>query len=118
MKTEKVLKRLLIWLPSLIILLFYIPNALNKLLEPSQTGKIVENSAAILIAGIFILVGVILFLYNKTMLYGALMLVLYMVFIVLVHMYKGKPAELAMLIPIATILAAYIRKPLLFSKCD
>jgi len=51
-------KKLLIWLPSAIICLFYIPNALNKLLEPNQTGKIVENSAIMIIAGIFLLLAV------------------------------------------------------------
>jgi len=79
MKTVRTIKRILIWLPSLIILLFYIPNALNKLLESNQTGKIIENSTIMIITGAFILVGAALFLYNKTILYGTLMLVLYMV---------------------------------------
>ncbi len=115
MKREKILKTILIWLPSLIISLYYIPNAINKLLEPNQTGKIVENSAVMITAGVFLLIATALFLYNKTILVGTSMLVLYMIFIVLIHMYKGKPAEVVILILIATIFASYIRKPELFN---
>lgn len=113
-KTAEVLNKILIWLPSLAITLFYIPNALNKLLEPNQTGKIVENSAVMITAGVFLLIATALFLYNKTILIGTSMLVLYMIFIVLIHMYKGKPSEIVILILMATIFASYIRKPQLF----
>ncbi len=114
MKTEKILKTILIWLPSLMIIVYYIPNAFNKLLEPNQTGKIVENSAVMITAGVFLLVATAFFLYNKTMLVGTSMLVLYMIFIISIHMYKGKPAEVVVLILIATVFASYIRKPQLF----
>ncbi len=113
-ETDKILSRILIWLPSLAILLFYIPNALDKLLNPSQTGKIVESSAVMITAGIYILIATALFMYNKTILIGTSMLVLYMTFIVLIHMYKGKPSEIVILILMATIFASYIRKPQLF----
>ncbi|AZQ43922.1 hypothetical protein [Nonlabens ponticola] len=112
---EKTLSGILIWLPSLAIILFYIPNALDKLINHDQTGKVVESSAVMITAGVFILIGIALFLYNKTILIGTSMLVLYMTFIVLIHMYKGKPAEIVILILIATVLASYIRKPKLFS---
>ena len=111
MKSEKTLKTILTWLPSIMITLFYIPNALNKLLEPDQTGKIVENSAVMIIAGVFLLMATVLFLYNKTMLVGTSMLSLYMICIVSIHMYKGKPSEVVILILMATIFASYIRKP-------
>ena len=113
---NRTLSRILRWLPSLAILLFYIPNALDKLINHDQTGKIVESSAVMITAGIFILVGTALFLYKRTMLIGTSMLVLYMTPIVLIHMYKGKPAEIVLLILIATIFAAYIRRPQLFSR--
>ena len=116
MRTKKTLTTILIWLPSVIITLFYIPNALNKLLEPDQTGKIVENSAVFITAGIFLLIATALFLYNKTILIGTSLLTLYMIFIVLIHMYKGKPSEVVILILMATIFAAYIRKPQLFHQ--
>ena len=111
---EKTLAKILMWLPSLILTLYYIPNALDKLLDPNQTGKIVENSAVMITAGIFLLIAIALFLFNKTILIGTSMLVLYMVFIVLIHMYKGKPSEVVVLILIATVFASYIRKPQLF----
>lgn len=114
--TAKILNRILIWLPSLVITLFYIPNALDKLLDPDQTGKIVENSTVMITAGIFLLIAIALFLYNKTILMGTAMLVLYMIFIILIHLYKGKPSEIVILILIATIFASYIRKPQLFHQ--
>ena len=69
-----------------------------------------------IIAGTFLLVGTGLFLYRKTILIGTSMLVLYMIFIVLIHMYKGKPSEIVILILMATIFASYIRQPHLFSQ--
>ncbi len=116
MKTKKVLSTLLTWLPSAILLLFFIPNALNKLFHPNQTEKIIINSTVMISTGLFLLVASILFLYNKTMRIGTMLLALYMTFIVCIHMYKGKPYEVAMLIVMATVFAAYIRKPQLFHK--
>jgi hypothetical protein len=113
---DKSLSRILIWLPSLVIILFYIPNALDKLINHEQTGKVVESSAVMITAGVFILIATVLFLYNKTLLIGTSMLVLYMTFIVLIHVYKGKPAEIVILILMATIFASYVRKPKLFSR--
>lgn len=115
-KIDKTLSRILIWLPSLVITLFYIQNALDKLLHHNQTGKVVESSAVMITAGVFILIGTALFIYNKTILIGTSMLVLYMIFIVLIHLYKGKPAEIVMLILMATIFASYIRKPNVFLR--
>ena len=115
-KREKYLTKILVWLPSLIITLYYIPNALDKLLDPNQTGKIVENSAVMITAGIFLLIATALFLYNKTILIGTSMLVLYMIFIVLIHLYNGKPSETVILILMVTIFASYIRKPQLFHQ--
>lgn len=106
--------KILVWLPSIAIALYYIPNALDKILNPGQTGKIVENSAVMIFAGVYLLTGLALYLYNKTILLGTSMLVTYMIFIVLIHMYKAKPSEVVILILIATIVAAYIRKPQLF----
>ncbi|UTW63501.1 hypothetical protein KFE98_04935 [bacterium SCSIO 12741] len=118
MKTNDVLKTILIWLPSVVLTSFYIPNAFNKLLDPNQTGKIVESSAVMITAGIYILLSTGLYLYNKTLLYGTSMLSLYMIFIVSIHLYKGKPAEVVMLILAATVFAAYLRKPGLFRVPD
>jgi len=115
-KTEKILSRILIWLPSLAITLFYILNALDKLINHDQTGKVVESSTVMITAGVFILIGIALFLYNKTILIGTSMLTLYMTFIVLIHIYKEKPSEIVILILMSTIFASYIRKPDIFNK--
>ncbi len=115
-KLQTNLTQILTWLPSLAIALFYIPNGLDKLLDPHQTGKIVESSAVMITAGIFIVVGTALFLYNKTMLIGTSMLVVYMTFVILIHMYRGKPSEVVILILMATVFAAYIRSPKWFDR--
>lgn len=115
---SKNLKTLLTWLPSLVITLFFIPNALDKILNSNQTDKIVANSTIMITTGIFLLISTILFLYNKTILIGATLLALYMTFIVFIHMYKGKPYEVTILIVMATIFAAYIRKPKYFIKAE
>ncbi|WP_046755808.1 hypothetical protein [Kordia jejudonensis] len=114
MSVKKYLKRSLTWLPSTMITLFYIPNALNKLLDPNQTGKVVESNIIMIVTGIYLLIATALYLYKNTILIGTSMLSLYMIFIVLIHMYIGKPFEVAMLIVMATIFASYIRKPKLF----
>ena len=114
MKTEKILSKILMWLPSLIITLFFIPNALDKIFNSNQTDKIVANSTIIVATGIFLVISTALFLYNKTILVGTILLACYMTFIVFIHMYKGKPYEVAILIVMATIFASFIRKPNLY----
>ena len=114
MKAEKIFSRILIAMPSLILTLFFIPNALDKILNSNQTEKIVTNSTIMIITGIFLLISTALFLFYKTVIIGTTFLVFYMTFIVFIHIYKGKPYEVAMLIVIATIFASYIRKPQLF----
>ena len=111
---NKILKTLLTWLPSIIITLFFIPNALDKILNSNQTEKIVANSAIMIATGIFLLISTALYLYNKTILIGTTLLALYMTFIVFIHMYKGKPYEVTILIVMATIFTSYLRKPQLF----
>ncbi|WP_242670040.1 hypothetical protein [Gramella sp. KN1008] len=78
--------------------------------------KIVTNSTIMISTGIFLLIATGLFLYNKTILLGTTLLALYMTFIVFIHMYKGKPYEVAILIVMATILASYMRKPKIFHQ--
>ncbi|MEM1135122.1 MAG: hypothetical protein AAGI07_04735 [Bacteroidota bacterium] len=111
MKMNKTLRILLMWLPSIIITLFFIPNALDKILNSNKTDKIVANSSVMIATGIFLLVSTAMFLYSRTILIGATLLALYMTFVVFVHMYKGKPYEVAILIVMATIFASFIRKP-------
>lgn len=110
------IKKLLTWLPSLVILLFFIPNALHKLTHHNQTDKIIANSGIMIATGIFLLIAVALFLYPKTLVIGTALLVLYMTLIVGIHMYKGKAYEVTILIVMSTIFAAYIRQPKYFIK--
>jgi chromate transport protein ChrA len=116
MKTEKIFKTILVWLPSVIITMFFIPNALEKIFQSNQLDKVITNSTVIIIVGIILLIGTVLFLINKTIIWGTTILVLYMTFIVFIHMYKGKPYEVVILIVMTTIFAAYIRKPQLFHQ--
>lgn len=116
MRMKKTLSTLLVWWPSIIITLFYIPNALDKIINSNQADKIVANSGVMIGTGIFLLISTAMFLYNKTMLVGVSLLSLYMTSIVFIHMYKGKPYETTILIVMATIFAAYIRQPNLFAR--
>ena len=114
MKNEKLLRTILIWLPSLIISFIFIQNGIGKILQSNHMDKIIANNIIIIITGIILLIATALFLFNKTIIWGTTILAVYMAFIVFIHMYKGKPFEVAALIVIATIFAAYMRKPQLF----
>jgi len=107
MKINNALKVILIWLPSLLILLFFVPNALDK---------IMNNGPLMIGTEIFLLISSALFLYQKTMLIGTFFLAFYSTFIIIIHMYRGKPHEVIMLIAMANIFAEYIRKPALFNS--
>ena len=116
MKVQSLLKTILLWLPSLAICYFYIPNALNKIIDHNQADKVIENPIIMVATGMFLLIALGLFLYQKTMPIGSLLLALYMTLIMCIHMYKGKPYEVTILIIMSTIFAAYIRQPQYFRK--
>ena len=114
MTFKTTIKTLLVWLPSVMICMFYVPNGLDKIVHHDSADKIVASSAVMIVTGIILLGASAMFLINKTMLWGAAILSLYMTMIVCIHMYKGKPHEVAVLIVIATVFAAYVRRPALF----
>ena len=117
MKYEKVIRAILIWLPSVIISMVFIENGIGKISLSNQGDKIIANNTVTVIIGIILLIATTLFLFNKTIILGTTLLALYMTFIVFIHMVRGKPFEVTALIVIATIYAAYIRRPqLLHSK--
>ena len=116
MKNEKIIRTALIWLPSLMLAMIFIQNGLGKILHSGQMNKIVKNDTLFIAGGITLLIATVLFLNNKTMLWGTTILVFYMTFIAFIHLYKGKPFEVAVLIIICTIFAAYLRKPQFFQK--
>ena len=116
MKIKKLLLTILTWLPSLIITVFFIPNALGKIFQSNELNKVINNNAVIITVGLILLIGVVLFLIDKTIIWGTSILAIYMTFIVFIHMFKGKPYEIVILIVMSTIFAAYLRKPDLFHQ--
>jgi len=114
MKIKKTVRTTLIWLPSIVIALFYFPNAIGKIVQPDQLDKVITNNTILILVGILLFVATALFLYNKTIGIGTAFLALYMTLIVCIHIYKGKPYEVVMLIVMSTIFAAYLRKPDIF----
>lgn len=114
MNIEKILKTILIWLPSIVICLFFIPNALEKIFESNQIDKVVTNSIVLIIIGVILLIATILFLFDRTMIFGTALLATYMTCIAFIHMYKGKQFIVTILIVMCTIFASYLRKPALF----
>lgn len=118
MKYEKIIRTALIWLPSIVISMIFIQNGIGKIFHSNQMDKIVTNNTVIITVGIILLIATALFLYNKTIIWGTTILSLYMTFIVFIHLYKGKPFEVVVLIVMCTIFAAYLRKPQLFYNND
>ncbi len=116
LKLEKVLKTGLIWLPSLVVSIVFIENAYGKIFHAGEMDKIVSNNAVIVSVGLILIVATILFLFDKTLVIGASILALYMTCITFIHLIKGKPFEVVVLIVMCTIFAAYIRKPELFKR--
>ena len=114
MKNNNNIKTILTWLPSLVISLIYIQNAYEKIVTSNQLDKIVSNKEILIGTGVILLIATALFLYNKTIIWGTSILVLYMTFIVFIHLFKGKPFEVAALMVAGTIFAAYFRKPSIF----
>ncbi|MDC7998048.1 hypothetical protein [Gilvibacter sediminis] len=118
MKANQTIATILRWIPSLLLCLISVPNALDKMFNTDPAGKIVESPATMIVTGIFLLLATILFLLPNTVLYGTAMLVIYMSLITVIHLYKEKPHEVALLIVIATIFAAYLRFPVYFKKTE
>ena len=56
MKIERILKTVLVWLPSIIITMFFIPNAIEKIFQSNQMDKIVTNNVALITIGIILLI--------------------------------------------------------------
>ncbi|MGB5983389.1 MAG: hypothetical protein WBG46_14700 [Nonlabens sp.] len=116
MNAKSFLRTTLVWLPSVILLLIYLPNAFGKIFDPVPLDKVIQSKTIMVATGIFMILGCLLFIYSKTIIIGTAMLSLYMVCISFIHFMKGKPHEVVVLIVIATIFAAYIRRPGSFGK--
>lgn len=116
MRIEKIIRLVLIWLPSIMISMIFIQNGLGKIFQSNQMDKIITNNTIIISVGFILLIATALFLFNKTIIWGTTLLVLYMTCIVFIHISKEKPFEVVALIVLATIFAAYIRQPQLFHQ--
>ena len=116
MSIKKMSTKALVWLPSVMISLFFVLNASEKILRPGELDKVITNEAMLITIGIIIWIAVILFLYNKTIIWGAFILTCYTAVVVFIHLYKGKSYEVLLLIMAATVFAAYIRTPKLFQQ--
>lgn len=115
MESTNSIQTLLLWIPSILIALFFIPNAIEKIFYPHQLDKVITNPVLLMGVGIVLLGATCLFLINRTMLLGTAILSLYLFAVTLIHIFKGKPYEVVSLIVIATIFAAYLRRPSAFS---
>ena len=85
-------------------------NAWEKIFQTNQITKLGLNSTSIILVGVIILLATALFSINKTVMIGTVILSSYMVFVAFVHMGKGKPYFLTLLIVLVTIFAGYLRK--------
>lgn len=116
MRFEKIIKTILIWLPSVMISIIFIQNGLGKIFQTNEMDKIITNNTVIISVGIILLISTVLFLINKTIIWGTTMLALYMTFITFIHISKEKPFEVVALIVVGTIFSACIRQPKLFYR--
>jgi hypothetical protein len=116
MTTSKTMKTALIWLPTIPVVSFFIQNAFDKIINSSQSDKFVSNSSILILTGVVLLVATGLFLYEKTIIIGTAILAIYMTIVVFVHINKGKPFVLTIMIVLLTIVAGYIRTVKLDNK--
>lgn len=116
MKIKKIVRTTLIWLPSVMLSMIFIQNGLGKIFHSDQMDKIIKNDSLMITVGVILLIATALFLYSKTIIWGTTILALYMTSITFIHLYKGKPFEIVVLIVMCAIFAAYLRKPNLFHQ--
>lgn len=116
MKFQKMIRTALTWLPSIMIALIFIQNGLGKIFQSDQMDKVISNKAVLISVGVILLAGTLLFLFNRTIIWGTFLLAIYMTCIVFIHMLKEKPFEVAGMIVLGTIFAAFIRQPQLFHQ--
>ena len=77
MKIKKLIRTVLIWLPSVMVSMVFIQNGLRKIFLSDQQDKIIASNTVIIIVGIILLVATTLFLINKTIIWGTTVLALY-----------------------------------------
>ena len=110
MTTSKTIKTVLIWLPSILIIVFFIQNAFDKIFYSNELDKLGSNNTILILTGVVLLIATALFIYERTIIVGTAILATYMTIVVFVHISKGKPFFLTILIVLLTIIAGYIRR--------
>tara|TARA_R110000868_G_scaffold68720_2_gene203209 strand:+ start:117 stop:473 length:357 start_codon:yes stop_codon:yes gene_type:complete len=108
--STKNLKLILIWIPSLLVAYIFLENGFTKIFYSNGMDKLGVSNTILIAVGFILIISVALFLYKKTLLYGAAILALYMTAIVFIHISKGKPFFLTFLIVLLTLFATYLRK--------
>lgn len=108
--TNKTIKTVLTWLPSILVIVFFIQNAFSKIFYSNGLDKLGSNNTVLILTGVALLIAIALFLYEKTVIVGTAILATYMTVVVFIHISKGKPFFLTILIILLTIVAGYIRR--------
>jgi len=109
MNREKI-RTVLIWLPSIIVSIFFVVNAFEKIFPSREISKPGFSNTTVLVVGIALLIATGLFLMKRTVVIGTILLASYMLFVVFLHASKGKPFLLTVLIVLLTIFSGYLRK--------
>lgn len=99
------------WLPSIVMVMIFVENGLGKVINSDTTDKVIKSEAFIMAVGVLLIVASVLFLFKKTMIWGASFMVLYMTVITGIHWYKDKPFEVVALIVVGVVFATFIRRP-------
>ena len=104
------IKTIIVWLPSILVAMFFVQNAFEKIFKSTELDKVGLSSAQIIIAGVILLIATTMYLIDRTMIIGSVVLALYMIGIVGIHIQKGKPFIIAGIIVIAVGYGSYLRK--------
>lgn len=104
-------RQVLTWLPSIWVAYFFIDNGLSKVLTPGQQLKAGLNDSGILIVGVILLLLVVLFLIQRTAVWSASLLALYMLIVLVQHIRHGKPFDMTAGVIVLIIAAVLLRYP-------
>lgn len=98
------------WLPAMLVSIFFVQNAFEKILKSTELDKAGLSPTQILITGIVLLIATALYLIDKTMIIGTVILMLYMISVVFIHFNNGKSYIIASQIVLAIAYGAYMRR--------
>jgi hypothetical protein len=108
-KNKNWIKTLVVWLPSILVAIFFIQNAIEKIVKSTELDKASLSPTQIMIVGMVLLVATTMYLIDKTLIIGTVVLALYMISVVIIHFNNGKPYIIASQIVLAILYGAYMR---------